>query len=115
MRFQLKNETNWINGTIEGFTDSSFLIHETEVMLNDISVIDIRGKNHSTWSFKSSPGKLIFAGLAFPIVDMLNQRQVVTPGILIISGGLIVAGIVMKAIERKEFSPGDRNRIRIIR
>lgn len=114
LTFRLKDEEYFVSGIIEDFTDSSFYVYETEIPLREIAEIDIRNKNHSIWSFRSSPGKLVTAGIMLMTMDLLNQREKISKKISIISGSLILAGVIMKIAERKYFAPGKRNKLHII-
>lgn len=114
IKFRFEGDKNFTSGIIESFTDSGFYIHETHVLLSDIERFDIRGKNFGIWSFRSSPGKLMIAGLFFPLIDIINHNSPPAPNTLLISGILFTSGIVMKSIQRKYFIPGPRNKVSII-
>ncbi len=111
---RLKDSELFTSGVIEAFEDSAIIFYDTPIKLVDIAEIDIRNKNHSIWSFRSSPGKLVMSGVMLTTIDLLNQREPITRRISLISGGLILSGIVMKALERKYFIPDRKNKIQII-
>lgn len=121
IRIKLEGEHDFNSGTIQSFTDSSFITMDTEILLDQIACIDIRGKNFSMFSFRSSPGKLMIAGLLLPPVDYINNRVVqsekntrIESGILMLSGGLLLSGVALRLLEKKKFKPGKRHKMAIL-
>ncbi len=121
IRFQLKGDPYFVSGPIEGFGDDYFVVFGTEVYLKDIDRFDIKGKNVSWFSFRSSPGKLMMAGLALPIVDVGNQlitekegKVNLHPSVIIVSAALITASIILRLIEPKYFVLGEKRKAVIV-
>ncbi len=120
IKFQLRGDTYFTSGKIEGFGSDYFIIHETEVYLKDIWRFDISDKNVTYFSFRSSPGKLMFAGILLPLADFTNQTVVAgnsaswpPNSIIIASGSLILAGLGLRLIAPRYFKLGTR-RIAVI-
>jgi hypothetical protein len=113
IRLRLHEQEYFTSGIIEGFTDSSLIIHSTEILLASIAQIDIQGLNYSVWSYRSSPGKLIIAGLLLPLVELGNTGRI-GPSIGISSLLILSSGITMRLLEPKFFIPGGRNKMNVV-
>lgn len=115
LHFRLHEDETFTRGIIDQFTDSSFVIHETEVPIDQIAEIDISEKNHSIWSFRSSPGKLMLAGALFPLIDWFNEGDQIPNSLLIASASIFLSGVIMKQLERTRFYPGGKYKLIIIK
>jgi hypothetical protein len=106
IKFKLEGAFQSTRGSIQSFTDSSFYIHDTEILLKDIEYIDIdRG---------FIGAKLIVAGIALPLIDIINQSYPPDARILYISGGLIVSAFIIRLFQSKNFIPGKNHKLDII-
>lgn len=121
IKFQLKGDPYFTTGAIESFGTDYFVIFDTPVFIKDIARIDIRKKNVSWFSFRSSPNKLFIAGIFLPIVDIGNQLITekknsvkVHKSIWLTSIGLVVSGIGLRIIAPKYFELGYKRKAVII-
>ncbi len=115
IRFRILDDPMFIEGEIQGFSDTCILIHDTEVPISIISEIDIRGRNFDGFDTRSSAGKLIVAGLFLPLIDGVNQDFRIQSSILLISSGLLMSGIILSLIKPKKISTQGKYRMVIVR
>ena len=120
MRFRVKGEKHFIKDFIQGFSENRIRFHYYDIDLSEIEVIDIRDRNFRVLGVKSIPGKLIVAGIGLVIIDQANQVLIrdepagVSTGIAIVSGSLVAAGFIIRAIQKKYFRPGGKHLIEIV-
>ncbi len=121
VKFQLKGDPYFTTGKIQGFGEDHFVVHDTEVYLEDIARFDIRDKNVTYFSFRSSPGKLMFAGFLLPLADFTNrtvvsgeEASVPHKSIWISSLALFSAGITLRLIAPKYFELGTKRKAVIV-
>ncbi len=115
IRFQLKGDPHFVTGTIEDFGENYLVVFGTEVYLENIARIDIKSKKVSWFSFESSTGTMLMAGLALPIVDVANQlitekegKVNLHPSVIIVSAVLVTASLILKLLEPKYFVLGEK-------
>ena len=120
MRFRVKGEKNFINDHILGLAGDRIRFHYYNIKLDEIDAIDVRDRNFTVFSFRSSPGKLIVAGIGLIAIDQVNQVFIrdepagVSTGTAIVAGSLIASGFILRAIQKKYFRPGGKSIIEII-
>ena len=121
IRLKLKGDDYFVSGKITGFEKDAIKISKVSVQLEKIESIDIRDKNFSMFSFRSTPGKLAFAGYGYTAIDWFNRRVVagekgagIDTRVAAVSTGLIGLGYIVKALQKKYFKIGPRNIITVI-
>ena len=115
---KLKNDPNEFKGIITEFYDSTLVIENVYVRLNDINYI----KTVHTKGFLSPSNgpKLIIAGVGLFLIDQLNHTLIqgndfrIPKEIAIASGALVAAGIFWTTLKYRKFRPGKNKRIRIV-
>ncbi len=120
IRFKIKSDEGFSQGKITGFGPDYLKVSGVIIPLDTIESIDIRNKNFSMFSFRSTPGKLGVAGFLYVGIDWFNRRVVSGgPGgidgrVAVVAAGLSLSGILLKALQKKYFVPGRRKTITII-
>ncbi|MCA6078030.1 hypothetical protein [Fulvivirga sedimenti] len=120
MRFRVKGEKKFIKDYIQGLKGDVIRFHYYSIKLSEIEAIDVRGRNFTVFSFRSSPGKLFVAGIGLIAIDQLNQVVIrdepagLSTGVAIVSGSLIASSFLLRAIQKKVFRPGGKSVMEII-
>ena len=120
IKLKLREETHFVSGEIQSLGKDTLTLLNTKVPISDIELVYIRNKNVSWFSFRSSPSKLLTAGILLPAVDALNQsindnRNVnIGRGIWITSVVLVGYSFLLKAIEPRYFQVDQKHKITII-
>ncbi|MEO1053837.1 MAG: hypothetical protein AAFX87_24580 [Bacteroidota bacterium] len=120
IRFRLTGERDFNTALIKGFGYNTVKFHYYEIHVSEIVEIDTRGKSFSQFNFRGGAGKLIVAGIAFPLVDAFNRSVVqgqdfsISRKALPVTGGLIGAAVLLKLIEKKKFKLGRKYIIEVI-
>lgn len=121
IRFQLKDDEHFTQGTIESFGEDHFVIHETIVKLTDIYRYDIRGISSNNFNYKFSSNTLFFAGGILPLAELVNQQvsgsgenKGIHGSVWTASGLLVVGGLLLRWLEPKYFKPGWKRKATII-
>lgn len=121
IRFKLKGDDYFTSGRITGFEADAIKVEDVTIPLKEIVSVDIRDKNFSMFSFRSTPGKLAFAGYGYVFIDWFNRRVVageqnagIDMRVAAVSTGLIGTGYLLKALRKKYFTVGRRKVIAII-
>jgi len=120
MRFRVKGEKYFVEDFIQGLSGNSIRFHYYNIQLDEIDAIDVRSRNFTVFSFRSSPGKLIIAGIGLIAIDQLNQVVIrdepagVSTGTAIVAGSLIASGFILRLIQKKYFRPGGKYKIEIV-
>ena len=120
MRFRVKGEKHFVQDYIQGLSEDRIRFHYYNIHLDEIEAIDVRDKNFTVFSFRSSPGKLIVAGFGLVAIDQANQVFIrdepagVSTGVAIVAGGLVASGFILRAIQKKYFRPGGKFKIEIV-
>ena len=115
--FRMKWEKSDRHDKILGFTDSTILFNSYEVDIHDLSYV--KTENTSGFLSPSNGPKLIIAGLALPLVDMLNysvvQGNEYRPdhGVFLVSGALVATGLFWTSLRFQKFRPGKSRKIMI--
>ncbi len=115
---RVKNDPNEFKGIITAFYDSSLVVEDIYVRLDEIQYI----KTVHTEGFLSPSNgpKLIVAGITLFLIDQLNHTVIqgndfrVPTGIAIASGTLITFGIFWTSLKYRKFRPGKNKRFRIV-
>lgn len=76
IRFKRKSDEYFTSGRITGFESEAIKVENVAIPLEQIESIDIRDKKFSMFSFRSTPGKLAFAGYGYVFIDWFNRRVV---------------------------------------
>lgn len=121
IRFKLLGDDYYSSGRITGFEGDAIKVENVAIPLDQIESIDIKDKNFSMFSFRSTPGKLAFAGYGYVFIDWFNRRVVdgqqnagIDLRVAAVSTGLIGTGYLLKALRKKYFKVGGRKVIAII-
>jgi hypothetical protein len=114
IKFKLDKSEQFSFGTIQGFTDSSFIVSNTPIKIRDVAVIDIAGKSTGTWNFHSLPSKIMIAGIAYPLISMINSRGNLDTGPAITGASMIAGGLIARLLINTNFKIGDKKRATII-
>ncbi len=120
MRFRVKGEKKYIKDYILGLQGDRIRFHYYSIKLSEIEAIDVRDRNFTVFSFRSSPGKLFVAGIGLVLIDQLNQVVIrdepagLSTGVAIASASLIASSFILRAIQKKVFRPGGKSIIEII-
>jgi hypothetical protein len=121
IRFKLKGDDYFTAGRITGFEDEAVKVENVAIPLDQIESIDIRDKNFSMFSFRSTPRKLAFAGYSYVFIDWFNRSVVagqqnvgIDTRVAMVSTGLIGTSYLLKALRKKYFTIGGRKVIAII-
>ncbi len=121
IRLRLKGDEFFVSGRITGFDKDAIKVSGVVIPITEIKSIDIRDKNFSMFSFRSTPGKLAFAGYGYTAIDWFNRRVVagevgsgVDMRVASVSTGLIGTSYLLKALRKKYFTVGGRKVLAII-
>ncbi|HLF34208.1 MAG TPA: hypothetical protein VI583_08220 [Cyclobacteriaceae bacterium] len=115
--FRMKWESFNRHDKIIGFSDSSILFYSYDVPVKDIAFV--RTEHNNGLLSPSNGPKLILAGFALPVIDILNYSALqgnnfqADEGLLIVSGSLIAAGLFWTSLRYHQFRPGNTRKIRI--
>jgi len=121
IKFQLKDQDNFTTGQITSLTDSSFVVHETEILLADINSIDIRNKSALSMGLRGSGNTFFMASILLPLADFTN-RTVVSgeeasmphESVMVATLGLVSLGIACKVLAPKVFEIGPKRKLVVI-
>lgn len=121
IRFQLKADPYFTIGEIEALGKDYFVVHETEVKLEDVYRYDIRKRHKGNFKYGASSSTLFFASGILPLAELANQQvsgsgdnNGIHRSIWIASGLLVVGGVVLKLVEPKYFKPGFNKKATVI-
>ncbi|MEJ2003430.1 MAG: hypothetical protein P8X57_00350 [Cyclobacteriaceae bacterium] len=120
MRFRVKGEKHFVEDYIQGLSGDYIRFHYYNIHLDEIEAIDVRDRNFTVFSFRSSPGKLIVAGVGLIVIDQANQVLIrdepagLSTGTAIVAGSLVASGFLLRAIQKKYFRPGGKFKIEIV-
>jgi len=109
LRFKLKGERFFTESMITGFGDNYVQFHYFKIALDEFSVIDVKDKKFTVFSFTSGPGKLMISGVALLSVDQFNQIIIrhepfnINGDIAKIAGSLTLSGILLRLIQKKKW------------
>lgn len=115
---KLNNDPNEFRGSITAFYDSTVVIEDVFVRLNDIKYVKTV-HTHGFLSPSNGP-KLIVAGISLFLIDQLNHTVIqgndfrIPKEIAIASGTLVAFGIFWTSLKYRKFKPGRNKRIRIV-
>jgi hypothetical protein len=113
--FRLKNDATVYEGTITSIDakKNEIQIGTASVNLQDIAVLYSQKERRDRYS-----GKLLSAGILYPLVDQFNHVVIrdnefgLNRGVVIASGALIASGLAIKLLKRKKYRL--KNRFRLV-
>ncbi|MGB3468871.1 MAG: hypothetical protein WBA74_26540 [Cyclobacteriaceae bacterium] len=113
IRLKVNGADNYVGGFIIGLRDSLIRFRYFDIRLDEISEVDISGKDYGGFNVTQYGPMLMFAGILYIGIDLLNQGDVTT-GTFIQGGAISGAGLGLYLLRRKKFKVRKRNRIRIV-
>jgi hypothetical protein len=113
--FRMKWEKFDRHDKIVALTDTTVVFDSYEVEVKDIAYV--RTVRSNGFFSPSNGPKLVIAGLMLPLIDYLNYTiiqgnpYVINKGVMIVSGSLITAGLVLISLRHNKFHPGGNRKI----
>lgn len=115
--FRLKGDPVLYRDVIAAVDDSSFTIFGTKVLIRDVDRVILR--SHS-WLVNQGSVLLPAAGIIYFLADNLNpviqggEKLTVSRGSVIVSAGLIGAGLALRLLHKKVHRIGKNKRLRVL-
>jgi hypothetical protein len=115
--FRLKGDPVLYRDVIAAVDDSSFTIFGTQVLIKEVDRVILR--SHS-WFANQGSVLLPAAGVIYFLADNLNpviqggEKLRISRGSVIVSAGLVGAGLVLRLLHKKEHRIGKNKRLRVL-